>query len=184
MILGWRGLFGSALLCLLLGALAGCASLMPVTADRSDSLSGRLSVRIAGTPERGLSAGFELVGTPIEGRLLLSGPLGTTAAQARWSGGQAWLASAGVETAYVDLDALIAAALGERIPMTALFDWLRGRPWAGAPAAARGDGLPGFEQLGWQVQLARWAEGWVEAYRPASLTRPEVTVRVRLEPAA
>ena len=40
------------------------------------------------------------------------------------------------EAAYADLDALAAAALGEGVPMLALFDWLRGRPWAGAPSAA------------------------------------------------
>ena len=185
MILAWRWLIGAALVATALAALPGCAGVPSVASnDRIDSVSGRLSVRIASEPERGVNAGFELIGTAIEGRLLLSGPLGATAAQARWSRGQAWLAVGGVETSYADLDLLTFAALGERIPMAALFDWLRGRPWPGAPAAARSDGMPGFDQLGWQVGLARWPEGWVEAYRPAKLSQPAVTVRVRLEPAA
>ena len=62
--------------------------------------------------------------------------------------------------------------------MAALFDWLRGRPWPDAASQLRGDGVPGFEQLGWQIDLARWAEGRVEARRVAP---PVVTVRVRLD---
>jgi outer membrane lipoprotein LolB len=112
--------------------------------------------------------------------LLLSGPLGTTLARAVWSPDRAVLTSAGSETRFTDLDSLSAAALGEALPMAALFDWLRGRPWPGAASQARGDGVLGFEQLGWQVDLARWSDGWVEARRTAP---PAVTVRARLEPA-
>jgi len=156
--------------------LAGCASLgVPAGADL---LSGRLSVRVDGQPERAVSASFELSGSASTGELLLTGPLGTTAARARWSPGQAVLASAGSETAFADLDALATAALGEAVPIAALFDWLRGRAWPGAPATARGDGGPGFAQLGWQVGLARWSEGWVEAVRSAP---PTITVRARVE---
>ena len=127
-----------------------------------------------------MSAGFELSGSAPQGQLRLSGPLGTTLALARWAPGQAVLASAGSETRFADLDSLSAAALGEAVPMAALFDWLRGRPWAGAASQARGDGVPGFEQLGWQIDLARWSDGWVEARRAAP---PAVTVRARLDPA-
>ena len=161
------------------GGLAACASLkVGHRGEPGETLSGRLSVRVDGQAERGLSAGFELSGSASQGQLLLSGPLGTTLAQARWAPGQAVLASAGSETRFPDLDSLAAAALGEPLPMFALFDWLRGRPWPDAPAQLRGDGMPGFEQLGWQINLVRWTEGWVEALRVAP---PRVTVRVRLE---
>ena len=177
---GWRaravGLASSLTLLLILTA---CASLAPPAAAPSELLAGRLSLRVEGQPERSFSAGFELSGNNRQGELLLSGPLGTTAARARWAGDQALLASAGSETAYPSLDALAAAALGEPIPMAALFDWLRGRPWPGAPAMARDDGQPGFDQLGWRISLLQWAEGWLEARR---LAAPVVTVRVRLEP--
>ena len=159
--------------------LSGCALGPVAPADRSQTITGRLSVRIADQPERSVSAGFELSGSADNGSLQLNGPLGTTAAQARWSAGQAVLARAGSdETRFASLDALAAAALGEAIPMAALFDWLRGRAWPGAPATARADGRPGFEQLGWQINLARWAEGWMDAHRAAP---PAVTVRVRLD---
>ena len=158
--------------------LSACASLAPPTVGPADLLTGRLSLRVDGQPERSFSAGFELSGGASQGELLLSGPLGTTAARARWAGDQAVLASAGSQTAYPSLDALAAAALGEAVPMAALFDWLRGRPWPGAPATARGDGQPGFDQLGWRISLLQWADGWLEARRTLA---PAVTVRVRLE---
>ena len=160
-------------------ALSGCALAPVAPDDHSQTLSGRLSVRIAGQPERSVSAGFELSGSADNGSLQLSGPLGTTAARARWSAGQAVLARAGSdETRFASLDALAAAALGEALPMAALFDWLRGRAWPGAPATARADGTAGFDQLGWQINLARWADGWVDAHRAAP---PAVTVQVRLD---
>jgi outer membrane lipoprotein LolB len=166
---------------MLAAALAGCATTVPAPGESGETLSGRLSVRVDGQPERAVNAGFELAGSATQGQLLLSGPLGTTLARASWSPGRAMLRSAGAETAYADLDALAVATLGEAIPMAALFDWLRGRAWAGAPAAARADAVPGFAQLGWQIDLARWSEGWVEARRAAP---PAITVRARLEPAA
>ena len=173
----WGTLWALGLLGLL-GFLAGCTTLAPPATPPADLLAGRLALRIDGQPERALSAGFELTGDSRQGELVLSGPLGTTAARARWGGGQALLASAGSETAYPDLDSLAAAALGEPIPMAALFDWLRGRAWPGAPATARDDGQPGFDQLGWRISLLQWADGVLEARRAAP---PVVTVRVRLE---
>ena len=158
--------------------LAGCATLAPPGAPPGEVLSGRLSVRIDGQPARSVSAGFDLSGSERAGQLLLTGPLGTTAARARWSPGQAVLSAGGQDTPHADLDALATAALGEPVPIAALFDWLRGRAWPGAPATARGDGAAGFVQLGWQINLARWAEGWVEAVRSAP---PAITVRAKLE---
>ena len=43
----------------------------------------------------------------------------------------------------------------------------------------RADGEPGFEQLGWQVGLSRWSEGWLDARR--SEPPPGVTLRIRLD---
>jgi outer membrane lipoprotein LolB len=158
--------------------LAGCASL---PAPGPELLSGRLSLQVAGHPEQSISGGFELSGSPREGTLVLSGPLGTTALRARWAPGLAVLDRGDGQAHYDDLDALTEATLGEVIPLAALFDWLRGRAWPGAPALARGDGRPGFEQLGWQIDLARWSEGAVMAVRTAP---PTITVRARLERAS
>ena len=168
----------AALVGVLVGMMVGCATPQGPAGAPPELLSGRLSVRIAGQADRSVAAGFDLSGSAHEGQLLLSGPLGTTAARARWSPGQAVLESGGQTSHHADLDALATAALGEAIPIAALFDWLRGRAWAGAPATPRADGAAGFEQLGWQVSLARWADGWVEAVRAAP---PVITVRARLE---
>ncbi len=167
---GWRVAAGASL-----ALLTACASLPPPAAG---ALSGRLSVRVDGQPGRAVSAGFELIGDARRGSLVLSGPLGTTAAQATWAPGEALLRSGSGETRHADLDSLGLAALGEAVPMAALFDWLRGRAWAGAPSQARPDGRPGFLQLGWQIDLARWADGALEAVR---LAPPAITVRARLE---
>lgn len=151
---------------------------MPQPAPAGEVLSGRLSVRIDGQPDRSVSAGFELTGNPQAGQLLLTTPLGTTAARAEWRPGDARLRSGSDEQRFDTLDALVAQALGEPIPLAALFDWLRARPWPGAPSQPLADGAPGFSQLGWQVDLARWSDGWVVAQRTAP---PAVTVRARLD---
>lgn len=155
--------------------LCACATRAPVS---QDTLAGRIAVRIDGQPDRSVSAGFELSGTPSMGRLALIGPLGTTAAQAEWNLKEAWLLANGERTSFADLDELATAALGERIPIAALFDWLRGQPWSGATHTSRHDGIPGFHQLGWRIDLSRWADGALEATREAV---PVVTVRARLE---
>lgn len=175
-----RALAALSLATLAAGLLTGCATPQGPAGAPPEVLSGRLSVRIAGQADRSIAAGFDLSGSAREGQLLLSGPFGTTAARARWSPGQAVLESGGQASHHADLDALATAALGEAIPIAALFDWLRGRAWAGAPATPRADGIAGFEQLGWQVSLARWADGWIEAVRTAV---PVITVNARLEPA-
>ena len=163
---------GTWLAVTLLGA---CAS--PPQTD-APTLSGRLSIQIDGHADRNLSAGFELTGTAERGGLVLTGPLGTTSAQAGWAPGVAWLSADRGRIDHGNLDDLTRATLGEAIPITALFDWLRGTAWTGAPSAVRADGVAGFDQLGWRVDLSRWRDGWIEAQR---LAPPTVTVRVRLE---
>jgi len=163
-----------AALCLL----SACASLAPPHAEGSQVLSGRLSVRVESDPVRALSATFQLSGDARVGALVLSSSLGTTLAQARWNPGEAVLQTPGARVRYPDLDALAEQALGERVPLAALFDWLRGRPWTGAASHGLPAGEPGFTQMGWRVGLSRFAEGWVDAKREAS---PAVTLRARLD---
>ncbi len=143
-----------------------------------DTIAGRLSVRVdatASAPVQSVSGSFELHGTPSAGRLNLATPLGTVLAQARWTERQAWLKTPEAETAYVNLDVLTRDMLGESLPVAALFDWLRGRPWPGATSQPL---ATGFQQLGWEVDLARFAEGWVHARRTQA---PTVVVRARVE---
>ncbi len=159
--------------------LQGCAT--PRVADDGPPwMSGRLSVRVdanAGQAARSLDAGFALRGDDEQGELRLATPLGTQIARARWTRDEALLDLGQGETRYPDLESLSRAAVGEVLPLRALPDWLAGRPW---PGAAVRPGPEGFEQLGWQVSLARLAERRLEALREQPR---RVLVRVRLEPA-
>ena len=163
--------------------LAACSTLAPASAPiGGDALSGRIVVRvdgIDGTPPRSTTASFDLRGDPAAGRLDLSTPLGTVMARARWARGEVVLATSDGETRFEDLDALTTEVLGESLPVAALFDWLRGRPWPGAPSTPNtAPGETGFEQLGWSVGLAQFGEGWVTARRQRA---PAVTVRAKLD---
>jgi outer membrane lipoprotein LolB len=172
---------------LLAGALlSACTTLQPVAPTASsESLSGRMSVKVDATPStpaRSVSASFELQGTPQDGKLDLSTPLGTTIAQARWSGRKALLTTGGEQRSYPDLDSLTQDMLGESLPIVALFDWLRGRAWDGAPSRpAVPPADAGFQQLGWDVNLARFDEGWVIAQRAQRAQAPAVVVRARID---
>lgn len=174
---------GQLLLPLISAALLwGCASAPKPAESAGERLSGRLSVQVAhnsaGTQQGG-SASFELQGRPEAGQLELSTPLGTVAARARWQPGLAVLQQADKETRYADLDALTRELLGEAVPVTALFDWLKGRPWPGAASQPRADGQPGFKQLGWTIDLSRFVDGLINAQR---LEPTEVSLRARLDP--
>jgi outer membrane lipoprotein LolB len=164
-----------------LALLSSCASVGPPHREGAQVLSGRLSVRVDSEPVRAMNAAFELSGDARSGAMVLTSPIGSTLAQARWAPGEAVLQTPGARASYPDLDTLAEQALGERVPLAALFDWLRGRPWPGAASQGLPAGEPGFTQMGWRVALARFDEGWVEARRD---TAPVVTLRARLDPAA
>lgn len=157
-----------------LALLGACAHRPPPEA----TLTGRLAVRVEGRDDRSFSSGFELQGTAASGRLVLISAVGTTAAQAGWDGRQAWLLTADGRTDYPDLEALAVAALGEPVPIAALFDWLHGRPWSGASHAPLADGTRSFDQLGWRIDLSRHDEGWIEARRDSPTA---IVVRARVE---
>ena len=173
---------GPPLLALL--TLLGACAVAPRanTGAAGEPLSGRLSVHVAGlagAAARSVTAAFELQGNAQSGSLNLATPLGTVLAQARWAPGQVVLATPQGERNFADLDALTREALGESVPVAALFDWLRGRPWPGAPSAPRMPATePGFQQLGWAINLARFDEASVTAQREQA---PAVTVRAQLD---
>ena len=163
--------------------LGACASVPPSAVWHGDPLSGRLSVHVEGVDgaaARSMSSAFELLGDANSGQLNLASPLGTVLARASWSPGQVTLATPQGETRFADLDALTREVLGESLPVAALFDWLRGRPWPGA--ASRATTPPdeaGFHQLGWVVGLGRLDEALVAAKREQPA--PAVTVRAKLD---
>jgi outer membrane lipoprotein LolB len=166
-----------------LAAIAGCVT-PPSSTDRlTPTVSGRMSLRVAAfehRPEHNFSAAFDLNGTAEHGTLQLGTPLGTTLAAAYWGGGEAVrLVTPDGEKRFPDLESMSREALGEALPLRALPDWLQGRPWPGAPSQADA-GQPGFEQLGWHVDLKGFGDGQWVARRAAA---PEVLLRVKLEPA-
>lgn len=166
------GLFAASLL-------AGCATTTPGPGPQVQT--GRLLIKVDAQPTaraQSLSASFELSGDGREGSLRLSGPLGTQVALASWQPGQVTLVTSQETRQFPDLAALSREALGEDVPLVALADWLKGRPWPDAsaqPIAAPA----GFAQLGWQIDTSRLqADGQLEASRAAP---PAVLLRVRLD---
>ncbi|MEO8925119.1 MAG: lipoprotein insertase outer membrane protein LolB [Caldimonas sp.] len=160
---------------------SGCASVAPLgPAAAGESLSGRLVIKVdalGSEPARAFSSTFDLRGDPQNGALGLSTPLGSMLAQARWAPGEVVLMTPQGTRRFADLDGLTRDVLGESVPVEAWFDWLRGRPWPAAPSTVVA-GDSGFEQLGWSVDLARFAQGAVSATRQL---QPTVTVRIQLD---
>jgi outer membrane lipoprotein LolB len=172
-------LFASLLAAFLI---AGCATVEPAAPVLGgDSFAGRLSVRVeptASTSARSLAAAFDLRGTPTAGTLGLSTPIGSMLAQARWQPGSVVLVTPQGSRRFADLDALTREVLGESVPIEAWFDWLHGRPWPGAASTPQAAGT-GFRQLGWTVDLSRFAAGAVSATRLEP--QPPVGVRIQLD---
>lgn len=178
--MSWQGCSAALLAALVMAA---CASVPQRAVPLGgESLSGRLAVRVdanAGTAARSENAAFDLQGTAQTGRMSLATPLGSVLAEARWSDDSVTLVTPQGERRFPDLDSLTREVLGESVPVAALFDWLRGRPWPGAPSVpAVAPAEAGFSQLGWTVSLARFDEGLIVAQRERP---PVVTVRAKLD---
>jgi outer membrane lipoprotein LolB len=160
-------------------ALAGCAALPP---PEPGTIVGRLALQVEahdGRPAQSLSAAFDLRGTAERGQLRLSTPLGTTLAAAYWGPGEARLVTPQGERRFDDLDALSRDAFGEGLPLRALPDWLQGRPWPGTTEAARPlQPGPGFVQMGWTIDLARFDSGQLSASRAGP---PAVRLRAQMD---
>ncbi len=152
--------------------------------------SGRLAVRSdAGGAQaaRAVSGQFELSGNSSSGQLILTSPIGTTVARARWArprGAQGEpseieLEADGRTSRFDTLEAMMQQALGDQLPLAAMFDWLAGRPWPNAPATRDAAGTS-FEQLGWHVDLSQFADArLIAAERPQPT--PALHVRVKLD---
>lgn len=173
-----------AVLGLVLSALAGCAT-PPAALDAlmsSDRLSGRMSVQVDGTgeePARSVIAAFELTGNAQRGRLDLSTPIGVTLARASWQPGSVSVETPQGKSQHASLADMSRQVLGEELPVAAMFDWLRGRPWPGADSfAALPDEPVGFHQLGWAVDLSKFEQSRIAARRSEP---PAVVVLVRLD---
>jgi outer membrane lipoprotein LolB len=143
--------------------LAGCAQPMQKTAPEEDAWSGRLALQVDGQASQSFSAMFELRGNAQSGGLALISPLGSRIAQLDWKDGHAQLVSAQETRTSDSLDALLQDVTGTRIPVAALFGWLKGVQ-ATVP--------------GWRADLSALDQGRLVAHRddPA----PQATLRIAL----
>lgn len=163
-----------AALGLLMAALAACTTpslLPPSPAPGGVSWSGRLSIKVEPGPTslettaQSVTTQFELEGREDDGLLSLSTPLGTLMARARWLGQQAELVGPDGKRKTGSLDALTDEALGQSVPIGALMNWLQGRPTADAPSTPLPAPDQGFVQMGWTINLNRWADRLLIATR-------------------
>lgn len=170
--------------------LGGC-SVLRRTPGVPDTLrlGGRASISVGaiGTrPAHRETFEFEWVSTGESGQsgqLSLLGPLGQIVAQLSWTPQQAQLRQSGQAQARIAAtpEELSESVLGERLPVQGLGDWLQGRAWAQAPAAAT---LEGFEQLGWQIDVRRLrSDRQGSARRPGDDRQASATLRWVLDEA-
>ena len=145
--------------------LAGCAQPMPSTPAEENSWTGRIALQIDGQASQSFSAMFELRGTAQAGGLVLLSPFGNRIAQLDWKDGHAQLVSGQNTRTSDSLDTLLQDVTGTRIPVTALFSWLKG-----TQASA----------TGWQADLTGIADGRLTARRDDP--QPTATLRIALTP--
>ena len=145
--------------------LAGCAQPMPSAPVEENSWNGRIALQIDGQASQSFSAMFELRGTAQAGGLVLLSPFGNRIAQLDWKDGHAQLVSGQDSRTSDSLDTLLQDVTGTRIPVTALFNWLKG-----TQASA----------TGWQADLTGIADGRLTARRDDP--QPTATLRIALTP--
>ena len=144
--------------------LAGCATPRPKSASATAFWSGRLALQLDSTPPQNWSASFELQGSAEQGEMTLLSPIGTTLARLEWTPQGARLAQGQQQVDSPSLQRLGARLTGTELPITALFEWLAGRP-ADAP--------------GWQVDLSAHAQGRINAVRREP--SPGAVLRISLD---
>lgn len=144
--------------------IAACAVNTPKNTQNGSAngpFAGRISLLVQSEPLQSFAGSFELSGTAEQGELLLYTPLGSTAAQMRWSPGNAQLQNGTAVQAYPSVDAMLERTTGAAVPITALFAWLRGQS---------------ISVPGWQADLSRQSEGRINAQR----TSPAPTAQLRI----
>jgi outer membrane lipoprotein LolB len=177
-------------------ALAGCATLPPVTPapsgpawnERAARLpaggwvaSGRFAVAtaIAGRLDGGGGQGtFRWVRTGRGSEVEVAGPLGLGQWRLRLEESVVVLERAGERLTVTDPEVELQALLGFPLPVLRLDAWLRGLP-APAPATAPSPGTVGFRQDGWEIEYS----GFDDLGRPTGLraARPGLRVRAVIE---
>jgi len=141
--------------------LASCAQLETTAGpDQVFELSGRLAARQGQEAFTG-NVSWRHAGGSDE--LLVTSPLGQGVARIVRKGGSVVLTTAEPrEYRAPDVASLTEKALGFRLPLEGLADWVRGRPAPGAPASVekRPDGRASvIEQSGWRIEYLEYDPG-------------------------
>ena len=143
---------------------AGCATPPRTAPPGVQAWTGRLALTVEGRTSQSFSAGFELKGSPESGELTLTNPLGGTAGVLAWAPGSATLRTNGQVRQFASVEAVAQEVTGAPLPVTALFDWLAGKP---TPVA------------GWEVDVSQVAQGRLRAQRTAP--PPPADLRIAFE---
>lgn len=171
---------GIAVLAVLLNA---CASLpqdeAPLAAGGFE-VKGRVAVRYGQEAASGRVAWRH---SAAKDDLLISNPLGQGIAElSRREGIYILRTAEGQEYKAPDPEALTEQALGWRLPLIGLPEWIRGRALASAPAQRKMDGerLATLDQLGWHIEYQAWDEAGKLPQR-IRLTRDDLDIRLAIE---
>jgi outer membrane lipoprotein LolB len=144
--------------------LSGCASTRAPSVSHDAHWSGRLALQVQSEPPQQWSASFELQGSASRGEMLLLSPIGTTLARLSWAPQFAQLEQGGKTSRGDNLSSLSEQLHGTVLPISALFEWLAGRP-AEAP--------------GWHADLSEHAQGRLLAQRSQPV--PTAILRIVLD---
>lgn len=160
------------LVCFVCALLTACPSYPWRDGAAQFYIAGRLALSMAADPSipnskpESWSAHFELDGNPLEGRLRLSTPVGTTVAQVEWAPDHATVQTDKEMLTFRNLDELTSSYFNQTVPVAALFDWLAGKQTQ--------QDVPG-----WDVNLSAANEGIIKAER--SDLAPQVKLRAKVE---
>jgi outer membrane lipoprotein LolB len=173
-----RRLAGWAMLLLAL-MVQGCAQLETQTPpDQVFELSGRLAARQGNEAFSG-NLSWRHAGSADE--LLVTSSLGQGVARIVRKGDEVVLTTAEPrEYRAADVESLTEQALGFRLPLRGLADWVRGRAAAGAPAKVEKgpDGkVVSIEQSGWRIEYQEYAGARPSRMR---LTYPGIDLRLAI----
>lgn len=139
-----------------MAVLAGCAQLPEERAGEAVEfeIAGRIGVRYS---DEASSGQLTWRHGPDKDHLLISSPLGQGVAQIERDGQTVTLKTAeGRELQAQDAETLTEQALGFRVPLAGLADWIRGRPARRSPALQERRDAEGrlvlLEQDGWRIE--------------------------------
>jgi outer membrane lipoprotein LolB len=166
-------------------AMAGCASLPPAplppaTAVEAFHLIGRVSVRYG---EDGFSGSLDWHHTPARDEVLILSPLGQGVAQlVRDAAGVTLTTSDRRVFRAGDAESLTEQALGWRLPLSGLPQWVQGRPAPGGGAQLKRDADGRVERLtqgGWQIEYLGY-KAFAAGTLPARVFMDSADLRLKL----